>query len=169
MLRWPKLATSILVTALLGTCIAHAQAVGSKPAGTNEDQLRRSGLAVLEREAGRQKVGFCASAETTAAMNQCFGKELKLTNQNYAAYIADLDGLLRINPDWRLTGVSHGLLEFRLAEAAWRTYREKTCEAIENRDDGASGAPTDFLTCELALTGAHMQELDGIYRSAWHR
>ena len=167
--RLTKVAATILATASLCFCFAQDRPTNSKPSENREDQLRQSGLAALGRETVRQKAGFCGSAQTTSAMNECFGNELVVTNRNYAAYVQSLAALLQIDPGWRLTGVSHGFHEFELAEIAWKTYRRKTCEAIENSDDGGSGGPTDRLTCELSVTEGHMQELASTYHAVWRR
>jgi len=154
---------ALVVFALLSSGVSYVLGQnGSKSKAQN------TGLAAYKREMARQKNGFCHTAETTAAMNDCYSKELSVTEQNYSEYIHSIGELLRINPVWRLSG-SHGYREFELAEAAWKTYKEQTCAAIEQQDDGASGAPTDRLTCDLTLTDNHMQELAKTYFLLWPR
>jgi uncharacterized protein YecT (DUF1311 family) len=141
------------------------------PSNKTKSDLKEAGAAALRRENARQQAGFCSSSETTATMNDCFTKELKITDRNYGSYAMALAGMLKRAPlgGWRLTHVSHGLREFQEGEAAWKIYRDKTCDAIDNSEDGGSGAPTDTLTCLLSLTGAHMQELDKTYSEVWHQ
>jgi uncharacterized protein YecT (DUF1311 family) len=141
------------------------QSTKAKPV---EKAFKSAGLAAFDREMARQRSGFCPSAQTTAAINDCYGKELVTTNENYSEYTRSLGQMLRINPGWR-TSASHGYREFERAEAAWRAYREQTCTAIELHNDGGSGAPTDHLACALSLTGAHLQELSNTYSRVWRQ
>ena len=133
------------------------------PAVSTVDQLRTRALAVLQAERARAKQPMCAKAATTPENNECYGRELKMSDGNYVKLVRALGAFLRGVSD---VNGAPGRIPFDDGETAWSSYREVACKADASRFEGGTIQSSMEMGCEITLVRSHMEELWKLYSNA---
>ncbi len=131
-----------------------------------QTEFQRRGTEALERERARQKRGLCQTAGSTVALDNCVGRELKVTQANYVAYELALGGLLRLGSPGDDARAEAGK-NFDAGERAWAEFRDKTCQELYGTYGRGTGAAPAWTSCRITLTASHMNDLSAIYEMLW--
>ena len=151
----------------------------ARDADARRQQLQAQAKKLLADEMAQENAGDCKDAKTTVDFNECFGKQVEITDKNLKAFedvIAELGDPEPDAPDHPAgTGIAGPTLspkqhvaEFRKVEQSWRQYRDAAYTTAFHRFDGGTGGPSFELECELKLDRSHMHELDMIYGEDLH-
>ena len=153
----------MLKSALLALLLAGVSAQQSDLPESKGYEAKRSALlaeisGALSREESQQQLAFCPDASTTIEINQCAATEFTKTDLNYRHLLIALFKLVRLDdsPESRSKQVSRSLDQ---GDAAWVTYRQKSCTALFESYQGGTAATSAALQCKQALTWSHMKEL----------
>ena len=130
----------------------------SKDYGAKRSALLSEISVALSREETQQKLPFCQDASTTIEINECAATEFAKTDLNYKHLLVALFKLIRLDDSQESHSkqVSHSLDQ---GEAAWLTYRQKSCNALYESYEGGTEATSAAMQCKQALTWSHMKEL----------
>lgn len=141
--------------------------------------LRTQAKAAFGAEMAREKAGDCKGASTTYDFNVCYGKEIKISDQNLKIYEEAVRAILGLQyPKYprQLTSGSAGAIltpeqnvaEFDHTEQLWHSYLDSACTAAFHQFDGGTGSPSFDMETHLRLIRSHMRELDIIYGEVLH-
>jgi hypothetical protein len=145
--------------------VAHAQ-----PAVPSDSQsaLQRTGANAIKAEKRRENRNPCAFTSTEAETVACIAREYGLTQENYAAYVHSIDGLLRLkfkdDTGGTVLDVARG---FETAEALWQRVRDLQCAAAGDQSPGDH--PAADQQCQLYLTRRHIYDLQALYPGLWSK
>lgn len=145
------------------------------------DTLRAAGNRAFAAEMARQKAPACPDARTTYEINQCLAHERDLTDASYKAFTSALRAMLAL-PEPQVPGLEYPLTgpsgpeatpatstaAFNAAEAAWRTYAEAECNAVDTEWRGGTVVTSVVLDCNLRQARTRLQELDQAYSTRLH-
>jgi uncharacterized protein YecT (DUF1311 family) len=95
----------------------------------------------------------CDSAQTTARLDECFSRQLRLQT----AALKQLEDSLAARLD------SASASKLRTASTAWLVYRDAQCEAVATRNEGGTLAPVALLGCKRRLIEERMTFLRDAY------
>ena len=141
------------------------------PSTANDDKwlaqvsaLQNRARQILKNELSRNLRPACDGPNlSNAEIGKCINADADRTERNYRAFIQALKNSLAIQPpdvDLRFPIPSKN---FAAGEIAWRSYVDKTCEALGDISYGGSGVPTDMTICQQDLTRQHMRDLSKIF------
>lgn len=102
----------------------------------------------------------CASAETQAAMTQCWGAEAAAAEQRAAAAYDDVLNWLRERQQGAVAEM------FRTTQERWESYRDAYCETVAAVYDEGSMAGLQRTLCRYRLAGARARELETVISDA---
>ena len=101
---------------------------------------------------------------SNAEYTRCAEADEAVTRHNYQAFVDALSASLSIQaPDEDPEIFPLPSKNFATAEAAWRTYLDKSCAALGDTYGGGTGAPAAMAQCQQNLTRQHMKDLDEIF------
>jgi len=128
--------------------------------------LLKHGAEALAKEKALEHGEQCDVPE---AFRVCLMNRLELVNQNYAAYIAAIEGLLEGAEYGRdaLKGTPEAGQELKAAEALWASSVARQCNAAGDRYWGGTLRPVVILDCRVKLTQQHLQYLADFYGDLW--
>ena len=142
---------------------------------TQRDALRIEAQAALATEMAREKRGDCPDATTTLAQNQCLGREMATTQENYARFAGALRKMLALaypkmmgepipsGPTGTPPSAAESVAEFDGLEAEEKLYREHASTAAYHQFQGGTLAPVFAAEAAQKLMRLHMQELAFVY------
>jgi hypothetical protein len=165
--KLPQLRALGVVTALTGASLLLIPAL-AQPAVLADSfaALQRSGANALNAEKRRERQNPCANATTPAETAACIAHEYGLTEENYAAYLHSIGGLLRLrfkdDTGGTVLDVAGG---FETAEALWQRVRDLQCAAASDQAPGEHAAAEQ--QCRLYLTRRHIYDLQALYPDLW--
>jgi len=130
--------------------------------------LRKQEQQILSAEYTREKQAVCENPPDENSGRECVGRELALTQKNYAAYAKALSALLRVQqPDYDpiadLPPNVRGI-KFDQAEREWLLYRNAMCRAVSDGSYGGNSQGEVEAGCQQDLTRNHMHELESLYK-----
>jgi uncharacterized protein YecT (DUF1311 family) len=128
-------------------------------AGNRVLQLHHQALTLLTTELTRPHPP-CNTLNSPAKTAHCLAADFQTTNHNYLAFANVLHSSFA-SPD--PTVPTPPEKAFAAAEAAWRTYRDRTCEAFQDNSPDTTAPNADLTQCESTLTRTHMKELADLH------
>ncbi|HEX5284553.1 MAG TPA: lysozyme inhibitor LprI family protein [Bryocella sp.] len=124
---------------------------------------------ILKVELSRKPGPACDDAKylvkfSNAEYTRCHEADEAITQHNYEAFVDALSASLSILPSDEDPSVYPlPSRNFTTAEAAWRTYLDKTCLALGDTFGGGTGAGAAIARCQQSLTREHMKDLNEIF------
>lgn len=99
--------------------------------------------------AQEQKKDSCATAQSQAEMNMCWGKEYKAAdaklNNTYQEFMSKVDQSEKV--------------QLKNAQLAWLKYRDANCEFVADQYKGGTMRPMIAAMCLADVTNARVNEL----------
>jgi len=163
----PGVIAALVCASLAFSCstVAHGQATIP---GDSQAALQRTGANALKAEKRRENQNPCGRATTESDAVGCIAREYGLTQENYAAYVHSIGGLLRLkfrdDTGGTVLDVARG---FETAEALWQRVRDLQCAAAGDQSPGDH--PAGDQQCQLYLTRRHIYDLQALYPDLWPR
>jgi uncharacterized protein YecT (DUF1311 family) len=161
------------VACLLACLCLSVSALAAPPDNPVEQKrvsLQQRGAEVLSRERERSKAHLCEDGPDSVVAD-CWVREGKATDADYKAYVRAIGALLRLPaPSVKSTPLPDGPpkpLQLDVAEAAWLTYRQHTCDAMTIQWEGGTLYRVAYPRCLVTVTWDHMNELADLYAGLW--
>lgn len=157
------------------TCLAQTPGKpNGDPIQAKSTAFQKQGTEALNRERARSKADLCTHTEgSDLAVSNCWLREGKTTDANYAAYVRSIGALLRLSlQNSRPTPPPAALpkrLEFDSAEATWLNYRKQSCYAMTAQWEGGTLGRVAYPECLVTVAWNHMNELARLYSGLWDR
>lgn len=117
--------------------------------------LRGAAKDAFDTEMVREKAAKCPDA-STFEFNQCYSKEVGLTDLNLRIY----EGALR---DLMGLGSGPDVAEFNKVEQNWHSYLDAASTAAFHQFGGGTGGPGFEMETHVRLVRGHLRELDTLY------
>jgi uncharacterized protein YecT (DUF1311 family) len=139
------------------------------------DKLRAAAVAAFNAELAREKAPTCPNAVSTVDINECLAHENDLTDANLKAFTTNLRAMLAlpapkfpgetpyIGPSGPEATPATNTAAFDKAQAAWATYAEAECSAVDTYWRSGTIVNAMVGECGLRMARARMHELDSIY------
>jgi uncharacterized protein YecT (DUF1311 family) len=136
----------------------------SDPGIAEANRLEAKARSILKAEMAR--ADHYDINKSNAEFTACLSADFEKTNRNYLDFSKALQAIFAIpDPDAPPDIYPSGEKPFASGEAAWRIYRDRTCEAVADSYDGGTGAGMADISCKKSLTRQHMKGLADIHLS----
>ena len=131
------------------------------------DRLQSRARETLHAELSRKLDPSCNSLTLSKVdFSNCFARDAAITQRNYQAFVHSLEASLAIEPDPNIDRqIYPAVKNFASGETAWRSYVDKTCEALGDTDAGGTGTGFHLTDCKQKLTRQHMKDLGWLFLS----
>jgi hypothetical protein len=117
----------------------------------NEPHLRAQ--SAVEAEHARAKVPLCLNAMTTRDINQCYGVEFGITDDNYLQPVRAHSALLHPGDEAEITSATTAILRRR---RSGMSYRKLACDAARDVCSGTN-RPSIEWGCRITFTRHHVE------------
>jgi uncharacterized protein YecT (DUF1311 family) len=141
-----------------------APATQADPGIAEAKRLEAKARSILKAEMAR--ADRCDIEKSNAEFTDCVSADFEKTNRNYLNFSKTLQAIFAIpDPDVPRDIYPSGEKPFASGESAWRTYRNRTCEAMGDTFDGGTVTESEEISCKKSLTRQHMKDLADIHLS----
>jgi len=129
-----------------------------------QTELQNHARKILKSELSR-RLGPTCDMRTLSKIDfgNCFIADAAITQRNYRAFAQALKGSLAVPVPNFDPEVYPAAKTFTAAEVAWRSYMEKTCDALGITEHSGTETGMDVTACQRSLTRQHMKDLGNIF------
>ena len=127
-------------------------------------------------EAKRETILSCTHADNTPAYTECLLHEARLTDVNYKAVLSALRAILALpvprgpgmpekssGPSGPIATPAANTAALDAAEAAWHTYADAECNAVDTEWRGGTIVNAKYHECTVRVVRARLRELASAY------